>query len=237
MDLLRIAARISSVPLESGTRHKDKGNKFSLSEFKNLSSIREMDDYANERLERLGEGSSRRCYVLSGSKVLKISKRFRGIETGGAGIAQNKAEVDVYTNPKTKPICAKIFDFDPEFRWVISELVRPITSHSEFESKMGVKTRDFFLIARLIERNFSVDEICREIIEVQSHDIDDRDKQHEQNKDVAEILSNLKSLDLRYEDLSPEQWGISASGNIVLLDYGFTTGVYKEFYREQGTGT
>jgi hypothetical protein len=50
------------------------------------------------------------------------------IATGDSGVAQNKAEVDVFTNPKTKQIVATIFDFAKDYSWLSSELVNPFDS-------------------------------------------------------------------------------------------------------------
>jgi hypothetical protein len=241
VNLFHIAARVSVTPVESGIRHKDKSNKFNLDEFKNLRSENEMDGYARDRLRMLGRGSSRACYALTGSKVLKIAAKFRGIESGGAGIAQNRSEVDIYTNPKIKPICTKIFDYDPEFRWVISETVRPLSSNSEFKSMMGLDIHNFTYLAQLVLEDgtspkYAYDQFVDEFHLNSDDPITDKDK--EACRHVIEILSNLADTDLQYEDLTViGHWGKSASGNIVLLDYGFTTGVYEEFYREQGTGT
>jgi len=241
VNFLRIAARISAIPLESGIRHKDKTFKFSLSEFKSLSSSLEMNEYSDERLQKLGEGSSRICYAMTGSKVLKIAKSFRGVGVSDAGIAQNQAEVDIYTNPKTKSVCTKIFDYDPEFRWVMSEIVRPIIDSLEFKSRMGVDIYNFSYLSQLIiEDNMSSSDAYNKFVDDFSlnsrEPITEQDKQS--CKKAISILNNLKDSNLKYEDLTIiGHWGISASGNVVLLDYGFTTGVYEEFYREQGTGT
>lgn len=69
-------------------------------------------EYASLNLEELGKGSSRIVYLLSAKKVLKIALNVKGI-------AQNEAEIDIYTNPKTKAIIAKIFDYDVDYKYII----------------------------------------------------------------------------------------------------------------------
>jgi len=71
MDLLRIAARISAIR-QNKVDGQEEG-KFSLDEFKKLQDDEEILDYANERLEHMGRGSSRQVYILSSQKVLKIA--------------------------------------------------------------------------------------------------------------------------------------------------------------------
>jgi hypothetical protein len=240
MDLFRIAIRLATQPNRFGIRHEDKSNKFDWNEFKNLNSANEMNEYAGDKLKKLGQGSSRACYLLSGSKVLKIAISFRGRENG-AGTAQNRAEVDMYTNPKTKQICTKIFDTDHEFRWILSELVRPINNNHEFESLAGVSMNLFgtlaqFILADGLSSKRAYDLFVEEFHFYRSEPITDQDK--ESCKSAIKILEKLKGFGLEYEDLVVlEHWGKSASGNLVLLDYGLTTGIYKEFYLEHGTGT
>jgi len=104
-------------------------------------------EYANEHLELLGVGSARSVFLLSSRYVLKMARGDRGFSFE-KGTAQNEAEVDVYTDPRTKPIVTKIYDFDPKkYTWVVSELVRPL-SHKEFVSTVGGEPDD---IARAVE--------------------------------------------------------------------------------------
>lgn len=63
------------------------------------------------------------------------SKRVLKIALNKQGIAQNEAEINIFTNPITKPIVAKVYDYDPNFLWIISELVRPSELHPPVEPK------------------------------------------------------------------------------------------------------
>lgn len=229
MDVLRIAARVAAVPTESRIRHKDRSKRFDLAEFKALPSTEEMHRYAHFRLEALGRGSSRAVYALTGSKVLKIAAPLKGHGTSDAGVAQNTAEADVYTDPKTKPVCAAVYDADPEYRWLISEMVRPLSGDDEFAEATGMDIDTFALASSLLASDMSVGEVVEELREL---------GQAVRDTAMLEILANLMDRGLDEGDLVvPGHWGKSASGKTVLLDYGFTTGVFEEFYKENtGSG-
>lgn len=239
--LIRIASRISAEATEvvSDTRHRDRGNKFVLSEFKTLGSAKAFSNYASGRLHLLGSGSSRTVFSLSSSKVLKIA-HLRDDKIG-AGIGQNKAEVDVYNKLKSESICAKVFDFDPEYNWIISEAVRPMKDHAEFYSLNGINLQDVYFIARHLEYENNIDETYESLQEW----YDDRPKYtsemppRDKFDRWAEIVKSLLDQDLVSGDLEPPgHWGITPSRNTVILDYGFTNGIYEEFYAEHGiTGT
>lgn len=110
--------------------------KFDLNFFKKLSWT-EKHDYAEKHLPRLGTGSSRDVYALSGHKVLKISLDHE------KGFGQNEAEVEIYSNPMTKPIISKIYDFDSKnYEWLISEIAKPFQTSKEFEEKVGISIFD-----------------------------------------------------------------------------------------------
>lgn len=106
---------------------------FDINIFKSLRSAYEAAEYADERLEELGTGSSRKVFLLSSGKVLKIAYGKQN-----AGKAQNQEEVNVFTNPKSRPVVAKVFDYDPSFRWIISELVKPLGDGDYVASRFGV---------------------------------------------------------------------------------------------------
>jgi hypothetical protein len=107
---------------------------FNLSKFKAISATNERPpgyskwehdtvvpdiSYARKFLPELGKGSSRITFALSGGKVLKIA-------TNKAGFEQNKTEVEVFTKTKSQYVTT-IFDFAPNFKWIISEIVNPLS--------------------------------------------------------------------------------------------------------------
>jgi hypothetical protein len=69
-------------------------------------------------------------YAISPKRVIKVA-------LNKAGLAQNRTEVDVATDPKTRPVIANVFQADDDYKWIVSELVRPI-SVGEFKSLTGI---------------------------------------------------------------------------------------------------
>lgn len=186
---------------KSGDTHTRE--QFKLEEFKRLKSLKEMQVYANSKLQILGEGSARSVYRLGGTKVLKVAKDEKG------GIAQNHSELDIFTNPKTSAITTKIFDSDSSFRWIISEVVKPFSKNqadSDFQSATGIPWDDFSEIlsyTKQIPESWSLEPDQYALI----------------NGALSVInTGNLAAPDVAVKD----HWGLTADGRVVLLDYGFT---------------
>lgn len=81
--------------------------------------------YAQKHLPLLGKGSSRITFALNSGKVLKIA-------LNRAGFGQNQAELDVFTHSKDNTLVTKIFDFAPDFKWLVSEIVKEFETEEEF---------------------------------------------------------------------------------------------------------
>lgn len=185
---------------------------FSLKEFSSLQTVEEMHAYARERLMILGEGSSRVTYLLSSKTVLKIArlKSKTWDVPVEAGIRQNEGEVSVYTNPKTAPIVAKILNFDPDYRWLVSELVRPLTNKNEFSQLTGLDWRDF-----------------SDIVSKRKHA-----KPNEASGLLMTVLSTISTNNLEPTEFADiTHWGKTSTGRVVVLDYGATDDVIKDFYQ------
>jgi len=188
------------------------GQNFDLKSFKSLPNESIMQAYAMNYLEPLGQGSSRIAFILSSKKVLKIARNPKGID-------QNKAEIQVYTEPATADVAAGIYDADDEGRWVISDLVKPIMSVGEFKSLTGVDWQEF-----VQDLTASVSAFARK------NKMTLPKNAHEFTKKVygmAEKGSNrLKLGDLTVLD----HWGKTPDGRVVILDYGFTEDVEAKHY-------
>ena len=92
--------------------------------------------YAKRFLPELGSGSSRTAFALSGGSVLKVAKN-------NAGIGQNKEELDTYTRLKDNSLVTKIFDYAQDYKWLVSEIVKPIEG-ADFEKYVGMTGYDFW---------------------------------------------------------------------------------------------
>jgi len=196
---------VSLVLEKVGTTKKSSsfGSKFDIRKFKSLKDIKEMNAYANSFLQKLGQGSSRAAYIFSSSKVLKIAINKKGI-------AQNKTEMDVFTNPKTKPMISKVVDYEPEYTWLLADSVREFKSERDFEIAAGISFDDFI---------YDVKDVKAGRLETD-------------NPLVMNTVNTMNSTDLLIGDIAiVEHWGKSADGRVVLLDYGFTKEVWEKYYQ------
>jgi hypothetical protein len=191
---------------------------FKLNDFKKISDLDETQAYAKRTLQQLGEGSSRIAYRLTGSRVLKIA------HDPMKGTAQNEAELDTFTNPLTKPIVARIFDYDKNYKWIVSEVVRPFSNSSQFENKTGIPwwvfQRTVFSVIRK-EKNVQDETFLSKV-----HAFKLSEKQAEFIKSAIELIH----LDVLPGDvLVVEHWGVTSDGRVVILDYGFTSKVSRVY--------
>ena len=187
--------------------------KFSFQEFKNLNGIYAAFTYANERLEKIGEGSSRDVFAFTNRHVLKVA-------TNTPGIEQNLAELEVATNPSLKNIVAKIRDYNPSGYWVIMELVRPINS-SEFEKLSGIDSWSYQEILQINGSSMTPSVPFEEQV---------KDYSPETQKWLVDVIQVAKSSNLALGDLYPRSWGKTVDGRLVLFDYGLTRDIYRKHY-------
>ena len=185
---------------------------FNMKEFQSLPSSEIMMVYAMNYLEPLGMGSSRSAFVLTPKKVLKIAKNPKGI-------AQNQAEQQVYTDPATADVAAKMYDADDQGRWIIADLVRPLTNPSEFKQLTGVAWQEFVEDLTMTVSAFA----RKQGMQLRKSAPDFTKKVFS----MAEKGSNkLKLGDLTVLD----HWGKTPDGRVVILDYGFTEDVAEKHY-------
>lgn len=131
---------------------------FDMPKFKSMEgNYRRQHRYAESKLEKLGEGSSREVYLLSNRHVLKMA--IPKERTAARGVAQNEAEVEAYTNPKMKPVLSKIYDADSRYLWIVSELVRPL-DYREFFETIGIRNEEILqeVIKRYIDADYNVED-------------------------------------------------------------------------------
>lgn len=188
----------------------ERGRRFDFSKFKRLDDIDDMLHYASLYLEFLGKGSSRAAFIFSSRYALKVALNDKGL-------AQNEAEVNVYTNPTSKPIVAKIQAFDPRFRWLVSELVNPLQNEGEFKKLSGTDWEEF--IEQIYDINIA--------------------GQHQEGRRYSPIAlataTTMKQNQLLLGDIDAiPHWGKTHDGRVVLLDYGLTSDIAKTHYPKQG---
>lgn len=193
---------------------KIRSKDFNLALFKHLTEPVDIFGYAQSRLEEMGRGSARIVFALTSHRILKIAKNNKGL-------GQNEAEVNVYTNPKTKSIVSKIYDYDPDYLWIISELVKPFTEKD---------TTPIEKILGLGEQSMTWESFIQLVVHGKFKDIEEYGAGHQ--LEFAKALHALaKENQLIMGDLEKgDSWGVASDGRLVLIDYGFTEDVYSNHY-------
>lgn len=181
------------------------GPRFDMKMFKRINNPTGLNLYAQHFLDFLGEGSSRAAYIYTQKYVLKIA-------TNQKGVAQNNAEIEVYTNPASRPVVAKIHQMDEDALWLISDLVKPLSDESEFMALTGIDFEEFYA------------------------NVKQGIKENVKSKDsfTQAVIDTARNNQLKPGDLSKiDSWGKTADGRVVLLDYGFTGEVFEKHYKSE----
>lgn len=86
----------------------------------------------------MGKGSSRLVYRLDSKKVLKLAHDQK--HDIGAGIEQNKLEARI--SSQFPDILSRVYRMHPKGYYMVSELVRPVTSWDEVTKYFGVDPKE-----------------------------------------------------------------------------------------------
>jgi len=191
----------------------------------NMPAFKKMDQrqrhtYLRKFGRMLGTGSAREVYLIGSGTVLKWAKNEKGN-------SQNEAEVEIFTDPKMKPLVAKIYDFDVEnYAWLVSELVRPIEKPEEFEKLTGIQD-----LSRWVAY---VETLAKEPDKRQAYHqelIEDYDEEYGDLPLTKYLVDALRDTSLWSPDLTIiDHWGETADGRVVILDYGYTKDVRLKHY-------
>jgi len=196
-------------------RNKNKRLPFDWSEFKSFTTEQQRLEYASSRLQFIGEGSSRKVFALSSKRALKIAAH-------QFGRIQNECELD---SAKSEFI-TKVFEHEPNYEWIVTELVNPCESLDEVEDFLGIKRRSMynFMTTMVSQRQKSALDGARTespnspatkmwIDHFSSGTHDDVLQR------FVEFVFNWRSQ--TFVDVAQSrQWGKAPDGRIVLLDYG-----------------
>lgn len=218
MDLRKYIRKILSESLIG----EDYPTQFDMNVFKSLKTFKERIEYCQSNLKRLNSGSSRIAYQIDDNKVLKLAKNKKGIE-------QNETEIDRGASGSYfSSILAQIFDSHPDGLWVEMELDRKINS-GEF---------------RMITK-FQIEDIGKYLINFQKENSGQKSQYHLQQPlvdrlDNDEFVQQLREFVAGTDALAGDLGQISSYGvvnregedTLVLIDFGITTGIYKDFYTE-----
>ena len=196
---------------------------FSMDEFNSIGSYAGKVRYANERLKKLGAGSSRMVFQIDNEKVLKLAKNAKGL-------AQNNVETDGYFYQTD--ITADVIDYDDkhdEPYWVEMQLAIPIgRNKKKLESLLDISLEELFIFLSANnprERNPQ---------RYQSQISQERMDELWEDEFTSALIALVGNIEMEIGDLvRPSSWGyIHRDGEEtpVLIDFGFTNNVRAHYY-------
>lgn len=205
---------------------------FSMDEFKSISSFSGRVRYCDERLVKLGSGSSRTVYRVDDEKVLKLAKNSKGIY-------QNEYEASNGGYLSNAGIGARLFDCDYDnYMFVEMELARKCKP-SDFKRITGY---DFKFICSFIDYvhtwytrymyfngyDKSYEEQFRQIAEdpYSVNDVFGGLIDYLTNYQL-ETIGDLKRL---------SSWGVvkrDGEDALVIIDYGLSDEIFNNYYRRR----
>lgn len=201
----------------------------------NFSSLSKMILYVKDKLGLmpLGQGSARTVFLLDSKRVLKIAMNAKGL-------AQNEAEIKLSLNLVADTVIAKIFDYQKDNKWLISELVRPLKSEAEFKELTGVSFAfiTYLMYIKSEFRHEAIEHIKESINYGATHyrDYAKTAKELETQTKIPIFAHILRVVDdpqinLVLADINKvDHWGKTPDQRVVLLDYGFTEEVEARYY-------
>lgn len=212
-DSLRNFVRESLVQEKIRSRKKSSA-RFNMNEFRSIKNPVQVLKYARSRLElvgksnydydddvpyeeREGEGSSRDAFILTSRYALKVAKTKKGI-------VQNKEEIKSFNKiPKSVvDLFIKVYESDPDGKWMITDLVRPLSS---YPSTMKAKFRS---------------EINKILVPAS----------YDQSRDEYQGRIFIQNFSQDLEN-NLDNWGMTSDKRIVILDYGASQEVLNSYYQ------
>jgi len=231
---------------------------FNYNKFKSMKSYEAQLEYANANLDYVGEGSSRIVFQLNSRLVLKMSnlldinddEHFENREDYNLyGQMQNEKEVEIFTDPNTKAAITKIYDFDEDFLWILSQYAAPIND-ATFKNITGVSMDEVEEVMEMLSDNDGIFEALENSInedvgfyenKLKALSANGEPKNKFKYEEVKKILLGLRRFriimdsdvvqqinnlsqdhGLVWEDLMvTDQWGKTPDGNVVVVDYGW----------------
>ncbi len=195
--------------------------KFDLKQFKAIEDDGDRFTYALENLKELGEGGSRTVFLLSSRYALKVANTDRGK-------SQNATEAAISSDPKFGQVIARVHSHAPDFAWVVSDLVKPLTSEVEFENVFGMPFEEF---VGVIQGGDYHKWVGNPKWRVKSKSVypGKGDETIGTYGIIDTIRTLIKSKKLHTPELQfIDHWGKTGDGRIVILDYGVDSGNWKQ---------
>lgn len=204
---------------------------FNMEEFKGIRSFADRVKYCENRLKKLGAGTSRRVYQIDNEKCLKLAKNRKGI-------AQNIEEINLGNDMYAGSCFAKVYDYDSNGLFVEMELARR-AKESDFERLVGipfdvycdiiVRTAANYLPSNNQSRNW-INKSMEDSYEYVMDNIDDFEF-------ISEVIDYMGNFQVKaYGDLQRlSSYGVvrrDGQEEMVIVDFGLTEDVFNNYYRK-----
>ena len=205
---------------------------FNMEEFKSIRSFADRVKYCENRLKKLGAGTSRRVYQIDNEKCLKLAKNSKGI-------AQNIEEINLGNDMYAGSCFAKVYDYDQNGLFVEMELARK-AKESDFERLVGipfdvycdiiVRTAANYLPSNNQSRNW-INKSMEDSYEYVMDNIDDFEF-------ISQVIDYMGNYQVKtYGDLQRlSSYGVvrrDGQEEMVIVDFGLTEDVFNNYYRRK----
>ena len=189
---------------------------FDWEHFSSLESYDEQEQYCDDKLHYIGNGSSRIAFRVDDERVLKLA-------FNEAGVEQNRVEATVGADGYVNDIFAGVLSADLQLRWIEMYLCDTI-NRGEFEEGVGIPIHSLRNGLYHLEMGYFQPDDWADI---------------KINPTFVAVIDYVKKYGItEWGDLfAIIHWGRHPDGRIVLLDYGLTDRVYKKFYADGGALT
>ena len=135
-----------------------------------------------------------------------------------------------------KPVLAKIYDYHPNYDWIVSELVRPIKNMEELDNYTNHQASSDLHRIEVLKSVWMPAMMKKRFGKMLSNEEEKQVRQEwveglsEFGKVVYDLVqnNNLVIGDLK----KPDSWGKTSDNRLVLLDYGLTDEVWDKHYEK-----
>lgn len=199
---------------------------WNIEEFKKLTSYAARVRYCNEKLIKIGSGSSRIAYKIDDEKVLKLAKNRKGL-------GQNEVEIQWGRDQYYDEILAQVFDYDENKLWVEMELTRKITP-TKFTQLVGAPIGQFeFYITKKYNEYTGTKHSSWGMIPVEDQYVEVLNE----SDFVSKLINFLINTDNPIGDFGKlSSYGVvlrDGIETIVIIDYGLSNDVFDTYYKRR----
>ncbi len=188
---------------------------FDMEYFKSLNSFAARVRYCNEKLQRLGSGSSRVVYLIDDNTVLKLAKNKKGI-------AQNQLEAEAWHS--MYGIFAEVYETEPNGLWIEMQRARK-AKKSDFKNITGHTFEEFVNYVMAYRECYTRHRGWRHYDEPNWEDYEDS----EFFSDVQSFLGDT-GLESVGDFVRISSWGVVNNDELVMVDYGLNDDIYETYY-------